>query len=68
MSSSIDSHLSLATREPVTRQVAGLSGNLPLPPGLPDSPAQTSVSFGGGHASPTLWDWLLNALPGGKGG
>lgn len=68
MSSSTSLHVPGPADESSGRLVAGLAANLPPPPGIPQQVAYTRVSFGGGHASPTLWDWLLSVMKGGSGG
>lgn len=68
MSSSTEFHVSCPTDESSSRLVAGLDANLPPPPGIPQDIPFTRVNFGGGYTSPTLWDWLLSVLKGGKNG
>lgn len=68
MSSSTAFHVPCATDESSGRLVAGPEANLPPAPGLPATGAHGSVSFGGGGTPPSLWDWLLSVLSGGKNG
>lgn len=68
MSSSTAFHAPCSAGESSRRIVAGLDANLPPPPGIAREVAFTRVNFGGGYTSPTLWNWLLDVLKGGRNG